>query len=252
MRIVRMQTDEGIVYGTAEPEGIRVYQGSPLVHWEATDVFVPFADANLLAPVLPSKVVVVERNYVERAAELGQPVPDQPMLSLKPSTSVTSPGAAVVYPEGLTNVEHQGGLAVVIGAVARNVPAEDVGQVVLGYTAANAVTARDIADGGSQHAGSFDSFCPLGPAISTEFDPAEGMPITVRVNGEVRQEGSTADTVFGVAEIIEFITKGMTLLPGDVVIMGTPSGVATVTPGDRIDVDIAGIGVLSNPVAARP
>ncbi len=251
MKIVRMQTDEGIVYGTAEPEGIRVYQGSPLVHWEATDVFVPFADATLLAPVLPSKVIVVESNYADRAAELGRTVPEQPQLSFKPSTSVTSPGAPVVYPEGVTQVEHQGALAVVIGAVARNVPAEDVGQVVLGYTAANDVTARDIADQGSHHANGFDSFCPLGPAISTEFDPAEGMAITVRVNGELRQEGSTAEMVFGVAEIIEFITKGITLLPGDVVVMGTPGGVGTVRSGDRMDVDIAGIGVLSNPVAAR-
>ncbi len=253
MKIVRMQTSEGISYGTVEPEGIRVYQGSPLVHWEATDVFRSFGEVTLLAPVLPTKVVCVGRNYADHASEMGSDVPDRPILFLKPATAVIGPGGAVVYPADSKQVDHEAELAVVIGAVARNVPAEDVAQVILGYTIGNDVTARDIqrADGQWTRAKGFDTFCPIGPAIETEFDPAEGMEITCRVNGEVRQSGSTADMVFGVAELIEFITRGMTLLPGDVVFTGTPSGVAPVHPGDRMEIEIEGIGMLGNTVVAR-
>ena len=252
MKIVRMQTVEGISYGTVEPEGIRVYQGSPLVHWEATDVFVNFDDIQLLAPVLPSKVVAIGRNYVDHAAEMNSPVPEEPLMFIKPSTSVIGPGQPVVYPKISSNVHHEGELAVVIGAVARNVPAEDVSQVILGYTIGNDVTARDLQRKDIQftRGKSFDSFCPLGPAIETEFDPAEGLSIITRVNGEVRQEGSTADLVFGVAELIERITEVMTLLPGDVILTGTPAGVGPVVPGDRMEVEVQGIGTLMNPVVS--
>lgn len=252
MKIVRMQTNEGITYGTVEPEGIRIYQGSPLVHWEATDVFASFEDVTLLAPTLPSKVVCVGRNYVDHAGELGNEVPERPIIFIKPSTSVIGPQATVVYPPETTMVHHEAELGVVIGAIARNVRAEDVGQVILGYTIGNDVTARDLQrqDGQWARAKGFDTFCPLGPAIATEFDPAEGMDITCRVNGETRQSGSTADMVFGVAELIEYITRGMTLLPGDVLLTGTPAGVGPVVPGDRMEVEIEGIGILSNPVGA--
>ncbi len=184
---------------------------------------------------------------------MGGDVPDRPILFLKPATAVIGPGSAVVYPADSKQVDHEAELAVVIGAVARNVPAEDVAQVILGYTIGNDVTARDIqrADGQWTRAKGFDTFCPIGPAIETEFDPAEGMEITCRVNGEVRQSGSTADMVFGVAELIEFITRGMTLLPGDVVFTGTPSGVGPVHPGDRMEIEIEGIGMLGNTVVAR-
>jgi 2-keto-4-pentenoate hydratase/2-oxohepta-3-ene-1,7-dioic acid hydratase in catechol pathway len=142
---------------------------------------------------------------------------------------------------------------VVIGAVAHNVKAEDVQSVILGYTAGNDVTARDLQrlDGQWARAKGFDTFCPLGPAIETELDPLEGLSIECRVNGEVRQSGSTADMVFGVAELIEFITRVMTLLPGDVVLTGTPSGISPVVPGDLMEVEIEGIGVLANPVGRR-
>jgi 2-keto-4-pentenoate hydratase/2-oxohepta-3-ene-1,7-dioic acid hydratase in catechol pathway len=253
MKIVRMQTDEGIVYGTAESEGIRVYRGSPLVHWEATDVFVPFESATLLSPVLPSKVVAIGMNYADHIEEMGHEFPERPFAFIKPSTSVIGPGAPIIYPAGTEHVDHEGELAVVIGVIARNVPAEDVSQVILGYTVANDVTARDIQKKQSQLTigKSFDTFCPLGPAITTEFDPSEEMSITVHVNGKLRQDGSTADMVFGVAELIEYVTSCMTLLPGDVILTGTPSGVGPVVAGDRIDVEITGIGVLSNPVVAR-
>ncbi len=252
MKIVRMQTSEGIAYGTVEPEGIRVYQGSPLVHWEATDVFVNYADIQLLSPVLPSKVVAIGRNYVDHAAEFNNPVPEEPLIFLKPSTSVIGPNQPVIYPKLTKNLHFEGELVVVIGAVARHVPAEDVGQVILGYTIGNDMTARDLQRKDVQftRGKGFDTFCPLGPAIETEFDAAEGMSLITKVNGEVKQDGSTADLVFGVAELIEYVTSVMTLLPGDVIMTGTPSGVGPVQPGDRMDVEIQGIGTLTNTVVA--
>jgi 2-keto-4-pentenoate hydratase/2-oxohepta-3-ene-1,7-dioic acid hydratase in catechol pathway len=250
MKIVRIRTNEGISYGGAEPEGIRVYQGSPLVAWEPTEVVVPFDHAHLLAPVFPTKVVAVGKNYAEHAEEMGSDVPESPIIFMKPATAVIGPGAPVVYPPDSENVHHEAELAVIIGAVARNVKAEDVQSVLLGYSAANDVTARDLQrqDGQWTRGKGFDTFCPLGPAIETELDPLVGLSIECRVNGEVRQSGSTADMVFGVAELIEFITRVMTLLPGDVVLTGTPSGVGPVVPGDRMEVEIEGIGVLVNPV----
>lgn len=251
MKIVRLQTPEGIQYGTAEPEGVRLAQGSPLVEFETdTDVVLPYEDVQLLAPVFPTKVVCVGKNYVDHAAEMDSEVPDRPIIFLKPATSVVGPAAPIVLPPDSEEVHHEGELAVVIGKLARNVPAEDASSVILGYTVANDVTARDLqrSDGQWTRSKGYDTFCPLGPAIATEFDPLEGMRITTSVNGDVRQEGSTADLVFGVAELVEFVTRVMTLLPGDVLLTGTPSGVGPIQSGDRVDVEIEGIGVLSNPV----
>jgi 2-keto-4-pentenoate hydratase/2-oxohepta-3-ene-1,7-dioic acid hydratase in catechol pathway len=251
VKIVRLQTPEGIQYGTAEPEGVRLAQGSPLVEFETdTDVVLPYEDVQLLAPVFPTKVVCVGKNYVDHAAEMDSEVPDRPIIFLKPATSVVGPAAPIVLPPDSEEVHHEGELAVVIGKLARNVPAEDASSVILGYTVANDVTARDLqrSDGQWTRSKGYDTFCPLGPAIATEFDPLEGMRITTSVNGDVRQEGSTADLVFGVAELVEFVTRVMTLLPGDVILTGTPSGVGPIESGDRVDVEIEGIGVLSNPV----
>ncbi len=251
MKIVRLQTPEGIQYGTAEPDGVRLAQGSPLVEFETdTDVVIPYEEVQLLAPVFPTKVVCVGKNYVDHAAEMDSEVPDRPIIFLKPATSVIGPGAAVQLPADSAEVHHEGELAVVIGKLARNVAAEDASRVILGYTVANDVTARDLqrADGQWTRAKGYDTFCPLGPAIATEFDPLEGLRITTSVNGDMRQDGSTADLVFGVAELIEFISRVMTLLPGDVILTGTPSGVGPIVSGDRVDVEIEGIGVLSNQV----
>jgi len=253
MKIVRIRTNEGISYGGAEPEGIRVYQGSPLVAWEPTEVVVPFEEAHLLAPVFPTKVVAVGRNYVAHAEETGSEVPEEPIIFIKPATSVIGPGAPVVYPPDSNKVEHEAELAVVIGTVARHVRAEDAQSVILGYTAGNDVTARDLQrkDGQWARGKGFDTFCPLGPAIETELDPLEGLSIECRVNDEVRQSGSTSDMIFGIAELIEFITRVMTLLPGDVVLTGTPSGISPVVPGDLMEVEIEGVGILANPVGRK-
>lgn len=252
MKIVRVRTDEGILYGAVEPEGIRLYQGSPLVTWESTEVVLPFEGLQLLSPVLPSKVVCVGKNYAEHADEMGSAVPEVPIIFMKPSTSVIGPGAPIVLPSQSQNVHHEGELAVVIGSIARDIAAEDAHGVILGYTCANDVTARDLqkADGQWTRAKGFDTFAPIGPAIETEFDPSEGMAVTCRVGDEVRQSGSTTDLVFGVGELIEFVTSVMTLLPGDVIMTGTPAGVGPIVAGDMVEVEVEGIGTLVNPVVA--
>jgi 2-keto-4-pentenoate hydratase/2-oxohepta-3-ene-1,7-dioic acid hydratase in catechol pathway len=171
---------------------------------------------------------------------------------MKPPTSVVGPLHPVRLPAQSEEIHHEAELAVVVGKVTRNVRIEDVGPHILGYTAANDVTARDLqrSDGQWTRAKGFDTFCPLGPAIDTDVDPAEGLAVTARVNGDVRQAGSTSDLVFGVGELVSFISSVMTLLPGDVVLTGTPAGVGPIIPGDRVEVEVEGIGVLVNPVVA--
>lgn len=254
MKIVRIRTGEGeIVYGGAEPEGIRLYRGTPFVAWEPTEAVVPFEEAHLLAPVLPTKVVAIGRNYADHAAERDAEVPDEPMLFLKPATSVVGPLAPIVLPPEAAEVHHEAELAVVIGRITRHVAPEDVPGHVLGYTCANDVSARDLQrkDGQWGRAKGFDTFCPLGPAVETEVDPREGLDVVCRVNGEVRQAGTTADMVFGAAEIVSFVSRVMTLLPGDVILTGTPSGVGPIVHGDRVEVVIERIGSLVNTVT-RP
>jgi 2-keto-4-pentenoate hydratase/2-oxohepta-3-ene-1,7-dioic acid hydratase in catechol pathway len=213
---------------------------------------VPWDKVQLLAPVIPTKVVCVGKNYEDHAAEMGTPAPDEPLLFIKPATSVTGPDASVVYPPITNELHHEAELAVVISKVARHVKAEDAGGFILGYTAANDVTARDLQrrDGQWSRAKGFDTFCPLGPAIDTELDPLEGLSLICRVNGDIRQTGSTSDMVFGVGELIAYISQVMTLLPGDVILTGTPEGVGPIVAGDEVEVEIEGIGVLTNPVVA--
>lgn len=253
MKIVRFKTGTDIAYGLAEAAGVTVYLGSPFVAWEPTETMVPWEAVQLLSPVIPTKVVCVGRNYVEHAEELGSDVPEEPVIFLKPATAVIGPDAPVIYPPSSSNVHHEAELAAVVGRVARNVAAEDAGRYIFGYTAANDVTARDLQqkDGQWTRAKGFDSFCPLGPVIETELDPLERLAVICRVNGDVRQAGFTSDMVFGVAEIFEFVTRVMTLLPGDVLLTGTPSGVGPVVPGDLMEVEIDGVGVLANRVVSR-
>lgn len=252
MKIVRVRLPgEEIAYGAVEPEGIRLHRGTPFVAWEPTETLVPFGGVHLLAPVFPTKVVGIGRNYAEHAAERGAEVPAEPVIFLKPATSVVGPEAPVAIPPETTEVHHEAELAVVVGRVARRVAADDAAAYILGYTAGNDVSARDLQkrDGQWTRAKGFDTFCPLGPAIETELDPT-GLAITCRVNGETRQDGNTADMVFGVGELLAFVSRVMTLLPGDVLLTGTPAGVGPIRPGDRMEVEIERIGVLRNPVVA--
>ena len=181
---------------------------------------------------------------------MGGDVPKLPVLFMKPPTSVIGPLQPIRIPAQANEVHHEAELAVVIGNVTKNVGPEDMGKHILGYTAANDVTARDLqrADGQWTRAKGFDSFCPLGPAIETDLDPREGLSVVSRVNDEIRQSGTTADLVFGVDILVSFISTIMTLLPGDVILTGTPAGVGPIVPGDRVEVEIEGVGVLMNPV----
>ena len=253
MKIVRIKAGDDIAYGIADTEGVLVYNGSPFVAWEPTETVVPWASVNLLAPVLPTKILCVGKNYEDHAAEFDGEVPEEPLVFMKPATSVIGPNQPVVHPRLSSEVHHEAELAVVISRPARNVKAEDASLYVFGYTAANDVTARDLQrkDGQWTRAKGFDTFCPLGPAIETELDPLERLAVICRVNGEVRQAGFTSDMVFGVAEVIEYITAFTTLLPGDVVLTGTPSGVGKVEPGDVMEVEVDGIGTLTNPVVSK-
>ena len=210
----------------------------------------PLADVRLLAPVLPSKVVAIGRNYADHAAELGNEVPDDPIIFLKPSTAVVGPRDPIVYPTQLSErVDFEGELAVVIGRLCREVPPERVGEVIFGYTCANDVTARDLQakDGQWARAKGFDTFCPLGPWIETDIDPAD-LELTTIVSGEIRQNSRTSLLLHNVTALVTYVTAVMTLLPGDVLLTGTPAGVGPLKDGDEVSVTIEGIGTLTNGV----
>lgn len=252
MKIVRIRLEgDEIAYGAVEPEGVRVHQGTPFVAWEPTETLLPFDEVQLLAPVFPTKVVCVGRNYVEHARERDEEVSDHPIIFLKPSTAVIGPGQPIVLPPEAEIVHHEAELAIVVGKVSRKVKAENASAHIIGYTAANDVSARDLqaADQQWTRAKGFDSFCPLGPALETELDPF-GLSITCAVNGVVTQDANTDEMVFGVAEIFEFVTGVMTMLPGDVILTGTPAGVSPIVAGDLVEVTIERIGSLANPVVA--
>jgi 2-keto-4-pentenoate hydratase/2-oxohepta-3-ene-1,7-dioic acid hydratase in catechol pathway len=210
------------------------------------------ADVRLLSPILPSKVVCVGRNYVEHAAELGNDVPAEPLLFLKPSTSVIGHQDVVRLPTQSKQVEHEAELAVVIGAPgARRVDRAGAAAAIFGYTCANDVTARDLqrSDGQWTRAKGFDSFCPLGPWIATGLDVSD-VEVRCEVNEEVRQLGRTKDMVFDVPTLVSYVSHVMTLLPGDVLLTGTPAGVGPLVEGDEVSVSVAGIGTLVNRVTS--
>ena len=217
-----------------------------------TGIRYPLADVRLLAPVLPSKVVAIGRNYADHAAELGNEIPDDPIIFLKPSTAVVGPRDPIVYPSQLSErVDFEGELAVVIGRLCRQVPPERVGEVIFGYTCANDVTARDLQakDGQWARAKGFDTFCPLGPWIETDIDPAD-LELTTIVNGEIRQNSRTSLLLHNVTALVAYVTAVMTLLPGDVLLTGTPAGVGPLKDGDEVSVTIESIGTLTNGVTS--
>jgi 2-keto-4-pentenoate hydratase/2-oxohepta-3-ene-1,7-dioic acid hydratase in catechol pathway len=213
---------------------------------------VPLDDVRLLAPVLPrSKVVGIGRNYAEHAAELGNDVPTEPLFFLKPNTSVVGPGDPIVHPAATADLHFEGELCVVIGRICRDVPVADVDKVVYGYTVGNDVTARDLQnrDKTWTRAKGYDSFCPLGPWIETNLDVSD-VGVRTLVNDEVRQEGRTSQMIFDVPALVSEVSSVMTLLPGDVIMTGTPAGVGRMLPGDRVSVTIDGIGTLTNTVVS--
>lgn len=211
--------------------------------------------AVLLAPVRPSKIVCIGRNYREHASELGNEIPKQPLIFLKPPSSVIGPGKTIHLPAVSERVDFEGELAIVIARFASHIGAqEDVRPYIRGYTIVNDVTARDLqkSDGQWSRAKGFDTFCPVGPVVTDEVDPGAGLTVETRLNGIVKQQGNTLDLIFPVPELLRYITAAMALLPGDLVPTGTPAGVAPMQPGDVVAVTIQGVGSLSNPVAASP
>jgi 2-keto-4-pentenoate hydratase/2-oxohepta-3-ene-1,7-dioic acid hydratase in catechol pathway len=252
MRLVRFRFGDRIATGVVEGDAVRALAGTFFENPVPSGEEIPLDDVRLLAPILPSKVVCLGKNYAAHAAEFGGEVPEEPLVFLKPSTSVSGPGDPIPLPPISNRVDYEGELAVVIGRIARNVRAEETFRYILGYTCGNDVTLRDLQKKDDQwaRAKGFDGSCPLGPWVETELDPID-VHLETRVNGEVRQSASTSDMVFGVATIIEFVTSFMTLLPGDVIMTGTPEGVGKLEPGDRVEVVIDGIGVLMNPVGGR-
>jgi 2-keto-4-pentenoate hydratase/2-oxohepta-3-ene-1,7-dioic acid hydratase in catechol pathway len=205
----------------------------------------------LLDPIRPSKIVCVGRNYREHAAELGNKMPDEPLLFLKAPSAIIYAGDEIVLPGASQQVEHEGELGVVIGRVARNIPGhEDPLSYVLGYTCVNDVTARDLQRKDVQftRGKSFDTFCPVGPWIETDIDPGN-VTVETRLNGELKQKGNTADMAFPVAFLIRYISEIMTLYPGDLIATGTPAGVSRMKPGDTVEVEVSGIGKLVNRVS---
>ena len=265
MRIARFTTGEdpqfGVVTGEVDDHGIPdedcvvvALNGDPLyvgLHLSSKEY--PLSEVRLLSPVLPrSKVVGIGRNYAAHAAEMGGDVPDEPLMFIKPNTSVIGPGDPVFYPRQSQEVHYEGELAVVIGRICRDVPAEKAADVIQGYTVANDVTARDLQrkDGQFTRAKGFDSFCPLGPWIETELDVSD-LRVQTYLNGDLKQDGSTRDMIFDVPALVAHVSSVMTLLPGDVILTGTPEGVGPMQVGDEVEVSISGIGNLTNQVKQR-
>jgi 2-keto-4-pentenoate hydratase/2-oxohepta-3-ene-1,7-dioic acid hydratase in catechol pathway len=212
----------------------------------------PLSELALLPPVAPSKIICVGRNYRDHAKELGNEVPAEPLLFFKPPSSLLAPGGMILMPGVSERVDFEGELAVVIGRRARRVKAsEDISAYIHGFTVANDVTARDLQkkDGQWTRAKGFDTFCPVGPVVETEFNISGGVTVETRVNGELRQSGSTADLIFTLPVLLEYITAAMTLEPGDLLLTGTPAGVGPLKAGDLVEVSVPGLGRLSNPVA---
>jgi 2-keto-4-pentenoate hydratase/2-oxohepta-3-ene-1,7-dioic acid hydratase in catechol pathway len=258
MRIARFAHPQGMSFGVVEGEDpgaltVAQIEGHPFGQIVFTGERWALSDVRLLSPILPSKVVGVGRNYAAHAAELGNEVPTEPLLFLKPSTTVIGPGDAIRLPLQSSQVEHEAELAVVINARgAREVSRERALDSVFGYTIANDVTARDLQKKDPQwtRAKGFDSFAPLGPWIDTTVDPAN-LRVTAEVDGELRQDGRTSQFVFDVATLVSYISHVMTLLPGDVILTGTPAGVGPLAAGQSVTVAVEGLGSLTNPVVAH-
>ena len=252
MRVARVARPSGPVFVEVVDDHVVLLDGHPFGDIRRTDQAAPLAEVRLLAPIIPTKILCVGKNYADHAKEMGGDVPAEPLIFSKPATSVIGPGDDIVLPRLSSEVHHEGELAVVIGRLTRNVAVEDALSAVLGYTCANDVTARDLqaSDGQWTRAKGFDTFCPLGPWIDTEIEP-DSLALQCSVNGEVRQDGSTADLVFDVAQLVAFCAAFATLLPGDVILTGTPAGVGPLRDGDSVTVTIDGIGELTNPCVSE-
>jgi 2-keto-4-pentenoate hydratase/2-oxohepta-3-ene-1,7-dioic acid hydratase in catechol pathway len=253
MRLIRYQTQtEGPRYGWLLDDQVGPIEGSIFSEFRRMEAETPLAEARLLPPVMPGKILCIGRNYAAHAREHNAEIPEVPLLFLKPPSSVIGPEDTILLPPQSQQVEHEGELVVVLGRRGRWIAAEEALDYILGYTVGNDVTARDLQrrDGQWTRAKGFDTFCPVGPWIETDFDPADAL-VTCSVNGEMRQMASTRDMLFTVRQLLAYASSVMTLEPGDLLFTGTPAGVGPLAPGDRVEVSIEGLGVLGNPVAAE-
>ncbi|UIX30521.1 fumarylacetoacetate hydrolase family protein [Streptomyces sp. GQFP] len=258
MRIARFSIDGNVAFGAVEGDKpdelvLDIIKGIPYgTDFELSGVKVPLDKVKLLPPVIGHKIVAFGRNYADHAKELGNEIPDAPFAFFKPATSMIASGGEIQYPSFSSEVHHEAELAVVIGRMCREVPRERVKDVIFGYTCANDVTARDVQKREKQwaRAKGFDTSCPLGPWVETDLDPSD-LTIQLTVNGEQRQLGRTSEMIHSIEDLIVNITEAMTLLPGDVILTGTPAGVGPLTVGDEVAVTIEGIGTLTNKVVKR-
>ena len=256
MKIVRYRADGIINFGIMEEDGtIRELVGSPFDSLNPSGSVTQLSDVHLLAPVEAPRIIGVGLNYAEHAREIGKELPTKPMLFMKPSTTAIGPDETIIYPRQGKNVHYEAELAVVIGSPARRVSEAKALDYVLGYTCGNDVSERTIQfaemEMGAMLIGKgFDTFCPLGPCITTDLDPGN-LQVQARLNGQVKQNERTSDLIFSVAELISYISAAFTMLPGDVIMTGTPSGVGPFVPGDVVEIEVEGIGTLRNPVVAE-
>lgn len=251
MRIARFSDNGTPKYGVVDGPELSVLTGHPLVDgYETTGERVAIKDVKLLSPTLPSKIVCIGMNYQAHAMEIGQDVPDEPLMFFKPNTAVIGPGDHIQLPHQSDQVELEIELAIVIGKLTKNITVAEAKDHIWGYTVGNDVTARDLQFSDLQWARSkgFDTFCPIGPWVETEFDP-EDQVIESRVNGEVRQRASLSDMHFKPLELVSYVSENVTLLPGDVIVTGSPAGISKIDSGDVIECEIEGVGTLINPVS---
>ena len=249
MKIVRFVYKKDVCWGILEDKGLKVLKEAPYRSLKVLPREIPLKAVRFLPPATPSKIILVGLNYKEHARELGMSVPDEPVVFLKAPTALIGHEALVVYPKSVKRLDYEAELALVIGKKAKDIQVRDAAEYILGYTCLNDITARDIQkkDGQWMRAKSFDTFCPLGPYLETELNTSS-LKIQLYLNGLLKQDSSTADFVFDPFHIVSFISKAMTLLPGDIVSTGTPSGVGPMERGDRLEVLIEGLGILKNKV----
>ncbi len=254
-RIARYEINGAIHYGLLEDDHLKRLAGSPFDSLDPTADTDALADARLLSPLAAPRIFGVGANYIAHIAEMNMATPTRPMLFMKPTSAVAGPGDPVILPHEANVTHYEAELAVVIGKTARRVSAEDASDVILGYTCANDISERVIQkeemDQGCLLIGKgFDTFCPLGPVIATGLDPSD-LRLEARLNGEKRQSSSTSDLLFSVPELVSYLSQAITLQPGDIIITGTPSGVGEIAPGDVMEIELEGVGVLSNPVVVE-
>lgn len=249
MRIVKFLYKNKVAWGILDGESVKILKNSPFKEFEISKQRLPFSKIKLLSPAVPSKIILVGLNYQDHARELKMKIPKEPIIFLKPPTSLIAHKENIIYPPGVRRLDYEAELALVIKKKGRNIPENKVNDYILGYTCLNDVTARDLQkkDGQWTRAKSFDTFCPLGPWIETDSDPSN-LKITSYLNGKVKQNSSTANFIFSIPRLVSFISRVMTLFPGDVISTGTPPGVGPMKPNDITEIEIERIGRLKNKV----